>query len=74
MCAHTGAIVLPTSVSIAGVQKAFFEDGAPADPGVEEALRGLARGLLGFIEEYVCPKHALEALVRTEGDPWVAEM
>lgn len=76
ICAHTGAIVLPSAVSIAAVQKAFDADGNCTDPGVEEALRGLARGLLGFIKEYVCPKYALEALVRGEGEggAWVAEV
>ena len=76
ICAHTGAIVLPTSVSIAAVQKAFDAEGNCTNPGVEDALRGLARGLLGFIREYVCPKYALEALVRGDEDAeaWVAEV
>ena len=37
-------------------------------------LRGLANGLLEFIKEYVCPKYALEAMVRGEGAPWTAEV
>ncbi len=74
VCAHTGAIVLPSSVSIAGVQQAFDERGNCTDAGVEDALRGLAGTLLEFIKDYVCPKYALEAMVRGEGEPWTAEV
>jgi len=74
VCSHTGAIVLPGSVSIAGVQQAFDAEGRCTDEAVEGALRGLGTALLEFIKDYVCPKHALEALVRGEGAPWVAEV
>ncbi len=74
VCAHTGAIVLPSSVSIAGVQNAFDDEGNCTDDGVEDALRGLAAGLLEFIKDYVCPKYALEAMVRGETEPWTAEV
>ena len=73
-CAHTGALVLPGAVSIAGVQKAFDEEGRCTDEEVEKALRKAAHSLLEFIEEYVCPKHTLEAMVRDEGRPWTASV
>ena len=74
VCSHTGAIVLPGSVSIAGVQQAFDAEGRCIDESVEGALRGLGTALLEFIKDYVCPKHTLETLVRGVGDPWVAEV
>jgi chromate reductase len=64
VCSHTGAIVLPGSVSIAGVRSAFDEDGTCLEPGTEGALRRLADSLLAFIKDFVCPKHTLESLVR----------
>ena len=70
VCAHTGAVVLPGSVSVAGVRAAFTEDGTCTDEAVEASLRGLATGLLDF----VCPKYALEAMVRGEGAPWTATL
>ena len=70
VCAHTGAIVLPGAISIAGVRGAFNAEGAPTDPGTEKALRGLATSLLEFIKNYVCPKYALEAMVRGDTPPW----
>lgn len=69
ICAHVGGIVLPMAVSVAGVQKAFDEEGNCTDPGVEKNLRGLAHSLLDFLEDYVCPKYVLESLVREEGGP-----
>jgi NAD(P)H-dependent FMN reductase len=74
VCAHTGALVLPASVSIAGVQRAFDEDGRCTDSGVESSLRGLAEGLEEFIQDYVCPKFALEDLVRGDDRPWIASV
>jgi NAD(P)H-dependent FMN reductase len=74
VCSHVGAIVVPGSVSIAGVQGAFDDDGRCTDPDAEKALRGAAGGLLEFLKEYVCPKHALEAMVRGEGKPWSANV
>jgi NAD(P)H-dependent FMN reductase len=67
VCAHVGALVLPGAISIAGVQSAFDEEGRCIDPNTETALRGVSTSLLTFIESYICPKFALEALVR-EGD------
>ena len=72
VCSHVGALVLPGAVSVAGVQAAFDEDGKCTDEGVEDALRGIAGSLLEFIENYVCPKYALEAMIRGEGGAWTS--
>jgi NAD(P)H-dependent FMN reductase len=74
VCSHIGALVLPGSVSVAGVRAAFDADGQCTDRGVEESLRALAGALLEFIQEYVCPKHTLEAMVRGEDTPWTASI
>ncbi len=72
VCSHIGALVLPGSVSVAGVRAAFDAEGNCTDEGVEDSLRGLAGALLEFIQDYVCPKHTLEAMVRGEDRPWTA--
>jgi chromate reductase, NAD(P)H dehydrogenase (quinone) len=72
VCSHVGALVVPGTVSIAGVHGAFDDEGNCTDEGVEDALRGIAGSLLEFIENYVCPKRALEAMVRGEGGPWTS--
>ena len=66
VASHVGAIVLPGPVSVAGVQSAFAEDGTCEDPAVEKRLRGLATHLLDYIHENICPRVALEAMVRDE--------
>ena len=71
---HIGALVLPGSVSIAGVQAAFDEDGTCTDAAVESTLRGLATGLVEFMKEYVCPKYELEQMVRHDGPAWTASV
>jgi len=74
VCAHVGALVLPSSVSVAGVQRAFDEEGRCTDGAVEKSLRGIADALMEFLKEYVCPKYALEDLVREEDRPWTANV
>lgn len=66
ICSHVGAIVLPGSVSVAGVQKVFDEEGNCTDPRVEKRIRGLATNLLDYIHDNICPRFALEAMVREE--------
>lgn len=66
VCLHVGAIVLPGSVSVARVHTAFDEQGRPTDAAVERQLRGLASGLIDYIRGAVCPRLALEAMVRTK--------
>ncbi|HMP91052.1 MAG TPA: NADPH-dependent FMN reductase [Kiritimatiellia bacterium] len=74
VCSHVGAIVVPGAVSIAGVQSAFDADGSCKDPAVEKALRGLAESLQGFMKEYVCPKFALEEMVRGNTQAWTTQV
>jgi chromate reductase, NAD(P)H dehydrogenase (quinone) len=65
--AHVGALVVPGSISVAGIQGAFDrKTGAITDAGTEEALRGLARELLSFLQNFVCPRYVLESQVRDE--------
>ncbi len=68
ICSHVGAIVLPGSVSVAGVRKAFDEQGNCLDPGIEQRVRSVAANLLDYIRENICPRLALEAMVRAEAD------
>jgi len=72
VCAHTGAVVMPKAVSVAGVRGAFDAGGSCTDRDTEQALRGLAAGLVEFLHEYVYPKAALEAMVRGDTAPWCA--
>lgn len=77
-CAHMGAIVVPATVSVAGIQNAFAKDGTLSDAGVRTSLEGAATSLLQFLRNYVCPKYVLEAMVRDESDtastPWTATL
>ena len=66
VCSHVGAIVLPGPVSVAGVHKVFDEEGNCLDPGVEKRLRGLATSVVHYIEDNLCPRVALEQMVREE--------
>ena len=64
VASHVGAIVLPGPVSIAGVQDVFDEDGRCLDEHIEKRIRELATHLLDYIHENICPRVALEAMVR----------
>lgn len=64
VCSHIGAIVLPGSVSVARVHKVFDAEGNCVDPAVEKRLRGLARNLSDYIHQNICPRVALEQMVR----------
>jgi NAD(P)H-dependent FMN reductase len=70
ICSHVGAIVVPGAVSVAGVRQAFNERGDCLDESSEKALRSLAQSMHHFLDEFVCPRHVLEALVREDGKPW----
>ncbi|NIP18246.1 MAG: NADPH-dependent oxidoreductase [Xanthomonadales bacterium] len=70
ICSHTGAIVVPGSVSIAGVRQVFDEQGICRDEGAEIALRGLARSVHDFLDDFVCPRYVLESMVRDDAKPW----
>jgi len=64
VCSHVGAIVLPGPVSVAGVQKVFDGHGKCQDPNLEKRIRGVATNLVDFIHQHICPRVALEAMVR----------
>lgn len=68
ICSHVGAIVLPGPVSVANVQSVFDKDGRCLDEGVEKRIRRLPTILLDYIDNHVCPKFALEAMVRASDD------
>jgi len=68
ICSHIGCLVLPGPVSVANVQKEFDADGQVLDPAVEKSVRGVATQLLDYLHQHVCPRVALEAMVR-EGAP-----
>lgn len=70
VCSHVGAIVLPGPVSVAGVHQVFDEAGNCLDEGVEKQVRGVATHLLDYLDMNICPRVALEAIVRagTAGD------
>jgi len=64
VCAHVGAIALPLPVSVAGVQRAFDEEGNCLDERVEQRVRGVATHLLDYIRRNICPRIQLERIVR----------
>lgn len=73
VCAHVGAVVLPGAVSVAGVRKAFTEEGECINEEIEKILTSLAANTLEYIENYVCPRLIMEAQVRQseeEDEPW----
>lgn len=65
VCSHVGALVLPGGVSVARVNQMFDEEGRPLDDGVEKRIRSVATTLLDYIHGYICPKIALEEMVRS---------
>ena len=64
ICSHVGCLVLPGPVSVANVQKEFDADGNVLDPAVEKSVRGVATNLIDYLHRHVCPRVALEAMVR----------
>jgi NAD(P)H-dependent FMN reductase len=74
ICSHIGSIVVPGSISIAGVQQVFDDDGNCLDEGSEKALRGLANAMSSFLNDFVCPKYALESMVRDDVRPWATSI
>ncbi len=61
---HVGAIVLPGPVSVSGVQSLFDEDGNCNDKKIEKRIRSVATNLIHYIENNICPRISLEAMVR----------
>jgi chromate reductase len=69
VCSHIGAIVLPGPVSVANCREVFNEDGTCNDERSEARIRGVATNLLHYIEDNICPRVSLEAMVRGEDLP-----
>lgn len=67
ICSHVGAIVLPGPVSVANVRSLFDEDGNCLDEKVEKRIRGIATQLVDYINNNICPRFALEEMVRISG-------
>jgi len=68
VCAHVGAIVLPGPVSVANVRQVFDEEGRCLDARIEKRIRSVATNLIDYIHGAICPRIALEAMVRGEAD------
>jgi chromate reductase len=66
VCLHVGAIVLPGAVSVAAVQRVFDAEGRCLDAAVETRVRQVASSLVDYIRGAICPRLALEAMVRGE--------
>lgn len=66
ICSHVGAIVLPGPVSIANVQRLFDEAGNCLDSEIEQRIRGVVTKLVDYLDNHICPKIALENMVREE--------
>ena len=71
VCSHVGAIVLPATISVAGVQKLFDEAGRCLDPATEKRIRGLATSLLDYVHNNVCARVAMEEFVRSGSTEWM---
>ena len=66
VCSHIGAIVLPGPVSVPNVRSVFDEDGRCRDEAIEKRIRGVATNLVDYIHQNMCPRIALEEMVRAE--------
>ena len=65
VCSHVGGLVLPEPVSVAQVNTVFDEEGRCLDEAVEKRIRGVATRMIDHIQQTVCPKIALEEMVRS---------
>ena len=66
VCSHTGAIVLPAPISIASVNRFFDDAGRCTDAATKKAVESVASNLLDYMRLNICPRRALEALVRED--------
>jgi chromate reductase len=64
VCSHVGALVLPGPVSVARVHEVFDAQGRCQDPKIEKRIRSVATHLIDYIRGSICPRIALEAMVR----------
>ncbi len=68
VCSHVGAIVLPGPVSIANINEVFDNSGNIIDETIDRRIRGLAKSLVDYIHDNICPRHALEDMVRNKSE------
>jgi chromate reductase len=68
ICSHVGCHVMPATISVPNVRKAFDEEGRVLDPAVEKSVRGVAINLVDYLHRHVCPLVTIEAMAR-EGQP-----
>lgn len=66
VCSHTGAIVLPAPISIAGINRLVDAQGEISDEATRKALKSVATSLLDYLKSHVCPRLTLEAMLRAE--------
>jgi chromate reductase len=64
VCSHVGAIVLPAVVSVPNVRTVFDAEGNCSDARIEKRIRGVAKNLVDYLHTHVCPRYALEEMVR----------
>jgi len=64
IASHIGAHVLPMPISVPNVQKVFDTSGRVLDPAVEKLVRSLAKNVMDYIHQNVCPSVTLERLLR----------
>lgn len=64
VCTHIGAIVLPGSVSIANVHQYFDDNDNCVDEKIEKRIRSVATHLIDYLHQNICPRIALEEMVR----------
>lgn len=64
VCSHIGGIVLPGPVSVPNVSKIFDAEGHCSDAAVERRVRGLGHNLVDYIRQNLCPRVAMEQVVR----------
>ncbi len=64
VASHIGAIVLPGPVSVARVRTVFDDEGRALDAAVASRIRGVPVKLIHYIEQNICPRISLEAMVR----------
>ena len=66
VCSHVGAIVLPGAVSVPRVRSVFDAEGNCLDAKIEKRIRGVAKNMLDYIHTHLCPRNALEEMVRED--------
>ncbi len=64
VASHIGALVLPGPVSVAHVRAVFDDEGRALDDAVASMIRGVPVKLIDYINQHICPRISLEAMVR----------